>query len=89
MTKVTASLQYVLHQVQAVKPYVGTFFRRTNIDGLADLDSVGARAGAYLGAGRNAYVGLGVVYESYLDCSTSVFRSCNSTYAEVSLTFAF
>ena len=89
MSKLTASLQYVFHQMQAVKPYVGTFFRRTNIDGLADLDSVGARGGVYLAAGRNAYFGVGAVYESYLDCTKSVYRSCDSTYAEVSLTFAF
>lgn len=89
MTKLTASLQYVFHPMQAVRPYVGGFFRRTSIDGLADLDSVGARGGAYLGAGRNAYLGVGVVYESYLDCTKSVYRSCDSTYGEVSLTFAF
>jgi opacity protein-like surface antigen len=89
MTKLTASLQYVFHQMQVAKPYVGTFFRRTNIDGLADLDSIGARGGVYFGVGRNAYLGVGGVYESYLDCSKSVYRSCDSTYGEVSLTFAF
>jgi hypothetical protein len=75
--------------MQVAKPYVGTFFRRTNIDGLADLDSIGARGGVYFGVGRTAYLGVGGVYESYLDCSKSVYRSCDSTYGEVSLTFAF
>ena len=89
ISKLTASLQYVFHQVRPVKPYVGTFYRRTDIDGLEDLDSVGARAGVYFGAGRNSAIGVGVVYESYLDCSKSVYRSCDSTYAEVSFTFAF
>ena len=87
--KITPSVQYVFHQMQAVKPYAGAFWRRTSIDGLADLDSVGGRAGAYIAAGRNLYVGAGLVYESYLDCETSVYRSCSSTYGEVTFTVAF
>ncbi|HEY8252615.1 MAG TPA: hypothetical protein VIG70_18645 [Burkholderiales bacterium] len=89
MTKITPSVQYVFHRVQVVKPYVGAFYRRTDIDGLPDLDSVGARAGAYLQAGRNMYIGAGVVYESYLDCEKAVYRSCDSTYGELSFTLAF
>ena len=42
MTKITPSVQYVFHQMQALKPYVGAFYRRTDIDGLPDLDSAGA-----------------------------------------------
>jgi hypothetical protein len=30
-----------------------------------------------------------VVYESYLDCNETVYRSCDSTYGEVSFTIAF
>ena len=89
MTKVTASTQYVFHKPQVVKPYVGAFFRRTDIDGLPDLDSVGARAGAYMQAGRNGFIGLGLVYESYLDCDKSIYRTCDSTYGEVTFTIAF
>jgi hypothetical protein len=89
MTKITPSVQYVFYQVQHVKPYVGAFYRRTSIDGLDDLDSVGGRAGVYLQLGRNAYLGLGGVYESYIDCNTGTYRKCDSTYGEVSLTFAF
>jgi hypothetical protein len=89
LSKLTASVQYVFHQVRPVKPYVGGFFRRTNVERLPDLDSVGARAGVYFNAGRNAYFGAGVVYESYLDCEKSTYRSCDDTYAEVSLTLAF
>jgi len=88
MYKITPSVQYVFHQV-ALKPYVGAFYRRTSIDGLPDLDSVGARAGVYFQAGRSAYIGIGAVYESYLDCSKAVYRSCDSAYPEVSFTFAF
>jgi opacity protein-like surface antigen len=89
VTKLTGSVQYVFHQVQPVKPYLGGFYRRTDVDRLPDLDSLGARAGVYIGAGRNAYIGLGVVYESYLDCEESIYRSCDSTYAEVTFTIAF
>jgi hypothetical protein len=89
MTKITPSVQYVFYQVQAVKPYVGAFYRRTNIDGLDDLDSIGARAGAYIRVGGNAYLGVGAVHESYLDCESNVYRKCDSTYGEISVTFAF
>jgi len=89
LTKITPSVQYVFYQVQHVKPYVGAFYRRTSISGLDDLDSIGGRAGAYLQLGRNAYLGLGAVYESYIDCNTGTYRKCNSTYGEASLTFAF
>jgi hypothetical protein len=89
MTKITTSLQYVLHRVQTVKPYIGTFYRRTDIESLPDLDSVGARAGVYVQAGRNAYIGLGGVYESYLDCNEGTYRKCDSTYADVTFTIAF
>ena len=89
MTKITPSVQYVFYQVQHVKPYLGAFYRRTSIEGLEDLDSAGGRAGAYLQLGRNAYLGLGAVYESYIDCNTGTYRKCDSTYGEVTLTFAF
>ena len=89
LTKITPSVQYVFYQVQTVKPYVGAFYRRTKIDGLDDLDSAGARAGVYIQAGRNAFIGLGGVYESYIDCNETTYRKCDSTYAEISLTFAF
>jgi len=87
MYKITPSVTYVFQQA-AIKPYVGGFFRRSSIEDRPDLDSVGARAGVYFQAGRNAYIGVGGVYESYLDCNESSFRSCDSTYAEVTFTFA-
>jgi hypothetical protein len=89
LVKVTPSAQYVFHRVPVLKPYVGGFYRRTYVEGRSDLDSFGGRAGVYLEAGRNAYLGVGAVYESYADCSSSVYRSCSSTYPEVSFTVAF
>src|SRR6266850_1746318 len=67
----------------------GAFYRRTFITGLDDLDSYGGRAGAYFQLGRNAYVGVAGVYESYTDCTDSRYRSCSDTYPEVTFTFAF
>ena len=81
MTKITPSVQYVFYQVEQVKPYVGAFYRRSSIDGLKDLDSVGGRAGAYLQVGRNAYLGLGAVYESYIDCKTGPIGSATAPTA--------
>ena len=89
LTKVTPSLQYVFYQVPVVKPYVGAFYRRTYVSGLPDINSAGGRAGAYVAAGRNAYVGAGVVYESYRDCNKTIYNSCSETYPEISFTFAF
>jgi hypothetical protein len=89
LTKLTPSVQYVFYQVRRVKPYVGAFYRRTYISGLDDINSYGARAGAYFQLSRNAYLGVGAVYESYSDCRESVYHSCSDTYPEFSLTFAF
>jgi len=88
-TKITPSVRYVFYGMQTVKPYVGAFYRRTYLERLEDLDSFGARAGAYLQAGRNSYIGAGVVYESYVDCETGIYRECDSTYGEISFTIAF
>jgi len=87
--KVTPSVQYVFHQIPRLNPYIGAFYRRTYIDGRPDINSTGGRAGVYLAAGGNAYIGLGAVYESYNDCNKAVYSSCSDTYPEVSFTIAF
>ena len=89
VSKLTPSAQYVFYRMERIKPYVGVFYRRTYIDGLPDIDSAGGKAGAYFRAGRNAYLGAAVVYESYVDCNTALYRSCSSTYPEVTFTLAF
>jgi hypothetical protein len=89
MLKFTPSVQYVFHQIPLLNPYVGGFYRRSYIDGLDYIDSVGARAGVYLKAGSNAYIGIGGVYESYSSCDETTYRSCEDTYPEVSFTIAF
>jgi hypothetical protein len=89
MTKVTPSVQYVFYQVPRITPYLGAFYRRTYIEDLSDLNSAGGRAGVYVAAGRNVYIGAGAVYESYLDCEETIYRECSDTYPEISITFAF
>jgi hypothetical protein len=90
VSKLTPSAQYVFYRSERIKPYVGVFYRRTYVDGLPDIDSAGGKAGAYFRAGRNAYLGAAVVYESYVDCNNAVYRSCTSTtYPEVTFTLAF
>jgi hypothetical protein len=88
-TKITTSVRYVFYGVQTVKPYVGAFFRRTDIDSRPSLDSVGGRAGVFVQAGRNTYIGFGATYESYLDCKPSVYVKCESTYPELSFAVVF
>ncbi len=89
LSKLTFSTQYVFYQVPTLKPYVGAFYRRTYVTGLDDLNSYGARAGAYFQVGRSAYLGFGGIYEKYADCTDSKYRSCSDTYPEMTLTFAF
>lgn len=87
--KLTPNVQYVFTQVPSVQPYVGVFFRHTFIESLSDLNSVGMRGGAYLPVGPNVHLGLGGVYESYLDCNESSYHSCSDLYPEISFTISF
>ena len=87
--KFTPSVQYVFYQIAKVIPYIGAFYRRTYIDGRPDINSMGGRAGVYLAAGRHAYVGLGAVSESYIDCNKTIYSSCSDTYPEVSFVISF
>jgi hypothetical protein len=87
--KITASSQYVFYQTARVKPYVGAFYRYTDVADRSSLDSVGGRAGLYMQVGRNGYAGFGGVYESYLDCNPRIYGSCDEVYPEVSFLFSF
>jgi hypothetical protein len=89
ITKYAPFAQYVFYQASSMQPYFGGFYRHTTVDGLPDINSVGARAGINIASGSNAYVSAGIVYETYLDCQKTVYRSCRVSYPEVSLTFGF
>jgi len=88
ITKVSPQIRYVFTQPKTVKPYIGAFYRRTFIDELDDLDSIGYRAGLnFMGQG-NFYFGAGLVYEKYQDCNETVFTSCSDTYPEILFSFS-
>jgi len=87
--KLTPNVQYVFTQIPSVQPYVGVFYRRVFIENLSDLNSVGARAGAYLPVGPNLHLGLGGIYEKSLDCNKSSYHTCEDFYPEISFTVSF
>lgn len=87
INKYSPHVQYVF-QTERMQPYLGAFFRRTSIDGLDDLDSVGYRAGLYFDTRSNIYLSAGVVFEEYQDCVETVSFSCSDTYPEIVLSFA-
>ncbi len=87
--KLTPNVQYVFTQIPSVQPYVGVFYRRVFVENLSDLNSVGARGGVYFPLGPNTHLGLGGVYESYLDCNQSSYSSCEEFYPEISFTVSF
>ena len=89
ITKVSPFAQYVFSLGGSVQPYVGGFYRHTTIAGLPGLNSVGGRGGIYITSSPNSSIGIGLVQESYLDCNEATYRSCSSTYADISITFGF
>jgi len=89
ITKYAPFVQYAFLPISGVRPYIGGFYRHTDIDGLPGLKSAGARGGVLMASGRNAYLGIGVVYEAYLDCQPSVYRVCRETYPDFNLSFGF
>lgn len=92
ITKVSPQIRYVFTQPKILKPYVGAFYRRTyygdynGID-LDDQDSFGYRAGAYFSTNNGIYIGAGVVYEKFKDCSR--FTDCSTTSPEILFTVSF
>ena len=87
ITKLSPQVRYVFTQAKVIKPYLGAFYRRTFIEDLDDADSYGYRAGAYFSTNNQVYIGGGVVYEEYTDCSR--FVDCSTTYPEILFTVSF
>jgi hypothetical protein len=92
ITKISPQVRYVFTRVQPVKPYVGAFYRRTSFDDfdgreIDDQDSFGYRVGAYFSSDNRLYIGAGVVYEEYEDCSR--VDDCSDTSPEILFTVAF
>lgn len=87
ITKVSPQLKYVFTQLDVVKPYVGAFYRTTYIENLDNENSFGYRAGAYFSGNKGVYIGGGIVYEEYQDCSR--FIDCSNTYPEILVSISF
>jgi len=92
ITKVSPHIKYVFTQPKVVKPYIGAFYRRTYYGDyrgieLDDQDSFGYRAGAYFSTDNRVYIGGGIVYEEFKDCSA--FTECSITYPEILFTVSF
>jgi hypothetical protein len=86
--KFSPQASYVFNRGGELKPYGGVFYRNTAIDGQADLDSAGFRAGAYVSQGSGYHLSVGYVYERYLSCEESVYNDCTDSYPELSLSFS-
>jgi hypothetical protein len=89
INKYTPFVQYVFYQAPSMRPYIGGFYRHTDIDTLSDIKSYGGRAGIYIASGHNAYVSAGIVYESYIDCEETIYLTCSETYPEIGFTIGF
>lgn len=76
-------LNYVFARQAALAPYAGIFFQRTYVDGLADRDARGVRAGAYLQPDSGLLLGFGLAHLRYLDCTETIFTNCSDTYPEL------
>ena len=92
ITKISPQIRYVFTQPKVIKPYVGAFYRRTIFDDfngieLDDQDSFGYRAGAYFSTNNRVYIGGGVVYEEFKDCSQ--LTDCSTTNPELLFSVSF
>jgi len=89
INKISPQIQYVFKSRTETRPYLGMFFRKAKIDGQEDLDSVGYRAGVLLTSDADYYLGAGLVFENYQDCSETIFVSCSDTYPEITIAITF
>lgn len=89
ITKYAPFVQYVFNRESPMQLYVGGFYRHTSISGLPGVNSVGERAGAMMAAGTNAFLSVGIVHETYLDCQVPVYRVCSETHPDMNVTIGF
>jgi len=87
--KLSPQVKYVLPVKSHIRPYIGTFYRRIFIDGLDDLDTIGARGGVYFIPNEKWFVGIGAVYESYLNHDDDIHSSSDDIYPEITISFSF
>ena len=89
INKISPSVQYVFYRASSLQPYVGGFYRHAVISGQSGINSVGARAGVYFASGQRSEVGVGLAFESYLNCRTAIYSSCSEIYPEITFIFGF
>lgn len=80
------AIRYFLPITEEIHPYLGAFYRHWFFSrGVADLDTVGARAGLILRQGPT-FFGLGLVYEVIISTCED---GCVSVYPELGLSVLF
>jgi hypothetical protein len=81
--------RYVFHNAGTVKPYAGTFFRRTFIEDYEDQNQAGLRAGGVIQFDQRATFSAGIVYDIRFKCDKSVYSSCSDVYPELAFAVLF
>ena len=87
--KLKPQATYIVPMQSRVRPYGGVFYSRIFIDGYDDLDTAGARGGVLFSTDGRWFMGVGAVYESYLDCDEDVYSSCDDVYPEITFSVTF
>jgi hypothetical protein len=87
--KLKPQATYIIPTQSRIRPYAGVFYSHIFIDGYDDQDTAGARGGIYFTSNEKWFMGIGAVYESYLDCDEDIYSSCDDVYPEITFSFSF
>lgn len=87
--KLKPQATYIIPTQSRIRPYAGVFYSHIFIDGYDDQDTVGGRGGIYFTSNEKWFMGIGAVYESYLNCDKDVYSSCDDVYPEITFSVSF
>ena len=87
--KLKPQITYILPTQSRLRPYAGAFYSRIFIQGYDDLNTAGARGGVLFTPDGRWFMGVGAVYESYLDCDEDIYSSCDEIYPEITFSITF
>ena len=87
--KLKPQATYIIPTQSRIRPYAGVFYSHIFIDGYDDQDTVGGRGGIYFTSNEKWFMGIGAVYESYLDCDKDLYSSCDDVYPEITFSVSF
>ena len=87
--KLSPQAKYILPTQTRLRPYVGAFYTHSFVENEDDFDSIGGRGGVYFVQDGRWFLGVGAVYESYLDCDEKIRDECNDIYPEITFSFSF